>query len=71
MGDSIFRVRKQGDTWAFVEDDQYNRRIDATTAMELTGPAVGSDEVQQATEVVGTPDGDIPRPAVIAITSFV
>jgi secreted PhoX family phosphatase len=54
VGGSIFRVRKQGNTWAFVEDDQYNRRIDATTAMELTGPAAGSDEVQQATEVVGT-----------------
>jgi secreted PhoX family phosphatase len=54
VGGSIFRVRKQGDTWAFVEDDRCNRRIDATTAMELTGPAAGSDETQQATEVVGT-----------------
>jgi uncharacterized protein len=54
VGGSIFRVRKQGNTWAFVEDDRYNRRIDATTAMELTDPAAGSDETQQATEVMGT-----------------
>jgi uncharacterized protein len=54
VGGAIFRVRKQGDTWAFVEDDRYNRRIDATTPMELTGPAAGSDEARQATEVVGT-----------------
>ena len=54
MGDSIFRVRNQGDTWSFVEDDQYNRRIDATTPIDLTGPAAGSEEVRGADEVTGT-----------------
>ena len=54
VGGSIFRVRRQGDTWSFVEDDQYNRRIDATTPMDLTGPAAGSEEMEGADEAIGT-----------------
>jgi uncharacterized protein len=49
VGGSIFRVRRQGNTWGFVEDDQYNRRIDATTPMDLTGPAAGSEEMEGRT----------------------
>ncbi len=45
VGGSVFRVRKEGDRWAFAEDDRYNRRVDATTPMEVTGPAAGSREV--------------------------
>jgi secreted PhoX family phosphatase len=54
VGGSVIRVRKEGDTWKFVEDEKYNRRIDATTSMVLTGPAAGSDAVKGATQVVGT-----------------
>jgi secreted PhoX family phosphatase len=54
VGGSIFRVRRQGDTWSFVDDDQYNRRIDATTPMDLTGPAAGSEEMEGADEAIGT-----------------
>jgi uncharacterized protein len=54
VGGSVFRVRRQGDTWSFFEGDQYNRRIDATTPMDLTGPAAGADEVQGANEAIGT-----------------
>lgn len=54
VGDSIFRVQKSGNNWEFIEGDQYNRRIDATTPMDLTGPAAGADEVQGANEVIGT-----------------
>ncbi len=54
VGGSIFRVRREGNTWSFVESDEYNRRIDATTPMEMTGPAAGADEVQGANEVMGT-----------------
>jgi hypothetical protein len=54
VGGSVIRVRKEGDTWKFVEDDEHNRRIDATTPMVLTGPAAGSDAVKGATRVVGT-----------------
>jgi secreted PhoX family phosphatase len=54
VGGSIFRVSKQGGNWSFVEGDEHNRRIDATTPIDLTGPAAGSDEAQGASEVVGT-----------------
>jgi uncharacterized protein len=54
VGGSIFRVGKEDGTWAFVEDERYNRRIDATTPMDLTGPAAGSGEIKGAEEVVGT-----------------
>jgi secreted PhoX family phosphatase len=40
-GGSIFRVKKEGGAWKFVESDEYNRRIDATTPMKVTGPAAG------------------------------
>jgi len=54
VGGSVVRVRRQGDTWAFVEGDELNRRIDATTPMDVTGPAAGSEEMQGASEVIGT-----------------
>ena len=54
VGGSVIRVRKEGDTWKFVEGDGHNRRIDATTPMDLTGAAAGSDAVGGATEVIGT-----------------
>ncbi|MDP8901854.1 MAG: DUF839 domain-containing protein, partial [Actinomycetota bacterium] len=54
VGGSVIRVRKEGDTWKFVDDEDYNRRIDATTPMVLTGAAAGSDAVKGATEVIGT-----------------
>ncbi len=54
VGGSVFLVRKEGDSWAFVEDDRYSRRIDATTPMDATGPAAGSEEVGGAREFIGT-----------------
>jgi secreted PhoX family phosphatase len=45
-GGSLFRVKKEGDAWKFVESEEYNRRIDATTPMEVTGPAAGSEEMR-------------------------
>jgi len=54
VGGSVIRVRKDGDAWKFVEDEEHNRRIDATTPMVLTGPAAGSDAVKGATRVFGT-----------------
>ena len=54
VGGSVIRVRKEGGTWKFVQDKDYNRRIDANTPMDLTGPAAGSDSVKGAKEVVGT-----------------
>jgi secreted PhoX family phosphatase len=54
VGGSVIRVRKENGTWKFVEDEDYNRRIDATTPMVLTGAAAGSDAVKGATRVIGT-----------------
>lgn len=54
VGGSVVRVQKDGDKWKFVEDDDLNRRIDATTKMDLTGPARSSKRMRDAKEVVGT-----------------
>jgi secreted PhoX family phosphatase len=56
VGGSIIRVKKEGDSWRFVENDELNRRIDATTPMGATGPAAGSPEMQMEgkSEVIGT-----------------
>jgi uncharacterized protein len=56
VGGSIIRVKKEGDTWKFVENAELNRRIDATTPMGVTGPAAGSPEMQMEgkSEVIGT-----------------
>ena len=54
VGGAVLRVKKEGDAWKFVEGDAMNRRIDATTPMDVTGPAAGSDRMRGATEVIGT-----------------
>lgn len=56
VGGSVVRVRKEGDAWSFVQDDRLNRRIDATTPMDATGPAAGSAEMKMEgkNEVIGT-----------------
>lgn len=53
MGVSVVRVRKEGGKWAIVPDPR-NRRIDALTDIELTGPARGTAAVKGATMVKGT-----------------
>ena len=56
VGGAVVRVRKEGDSWGFVEDDELNRRIDATTPIGVTGPAAGSPEMRMEgkSEVIGT-----------------
>ena len=56
VGGSVVRVRKEGDTWSFVQDDRLNRRIDAPTPMGATGPAAGSTEMkmEDTNEIIGT-----------------
>ncbi|GGR82692.1 PhoX family protein [Deinococcus sedimenti] len=53
MGVSVVHVRREGGKWAIVPDPR-NRRIDALTDIELTGPARGSAAVKGATMVKGT-----------------
>jgi secreted PhoX family phosphatase len=56
VGAAVIRVKKDGNSWKFIEGDRLNRRIDATTPMEVTGPAAGSAEMKMEgkTEVIGT-----------------
>ncbi len=56
VGGAVVRVKKEGGAWRFVEDDELNRRLDATTPMSVTGPASGTAEMRMAgeSEVFGT-----------------
>ncbi|WP_295817516.1 PhoX family phosphatase [uncultured Deinococcus sp.] len=53
MGVSVVRVKKDGGRWTIVPDPR-NRRIDALTDIELTGPVRGTAAVKGATMVRGT-----------------
>lgn len=57
VGGSVIRVFcNDAGHWEFVQDDTYNRRIDATTPIGVTGPAAGSSEMRMngGSEVIGT-----------------
>jgi secreted PhoX family phosphatase len=47
-------MRNESGAWEVVRDSEYNRRITATTEMEITGPAAGIDLLQTADDVTGT-----------------
>jgi len=49
----VVRVRQEGSGWKIVPDPR-NRRIDALTDIELTGPVSGTAAVKGATMVKGT-----------------
>src|SRR5690606_4054204 len=59
-GLTVIEIRRSADgRWETVLDSPYNRRITATTQMEVTGPAAGIDllrtsEDPTGTQVVGT-----------------
>ena len=58
-GGTIVEIRKEGGKWQVVREGPLNRRITATTEMEITGPAAGSDRLKtnadpSGTRVVGT-----------------
>ncbi len=59
-GLTVAEIRRSSDgEWQIVRDSPYNRRITATTEMEITGPAAGADHLQtdddpDGTRVVGT-----------------
>ena len=57
VGGSVIRVFcNEAGHWEFFQDDTYNRRVDATTPIGVTGPAAGSSEMQMngGDEVIGT-----------------
>lgn len=54
VGISIFRVKRTDSGWEFVNDPVYNRRIDATTPVILSGKAAGTPEMGNSSEAMGT-----------------
>ncbi|WP_102347765.1 PhoX family protein [Bacillus sp. Marseille-P3661] len=54
VGGSVIHVKKENGQWKLIKDDKYNRRVDGTTKIELTGPARGSSAVKGATHVEGS-----------------
>ncbi len=53
-GAAIVEIMKTDGKWATVPSGKYNRRITASTPMELTGPAAGSDRLKTAADPTGT-----------------
>src|SRR5690606_32469415 len=53
-GGAIVEIRKDGGKWQIVRDGALNRRITATTEMEITGPAAGSDRLKTSADPTGT-----------------
>lgn len=41
VGISVFRVKKENGEWKFIEDEKYNRMIDANTQIQISGKAAG------------------------------
>lgn len=54
VGISIFRVKREGGHWKFVNDEKYNRRIDANTKIVISGSASGSEEIKYKKRAIGT-----------------
>ncbi|MEW5420823.1 PhoX family phosphatase [Amorphus sp. 3PC139-8] len=52
-GGTIVEIRKQNGKWQVVKDGALNRRITATTEMELTGPAAGHDRLKTQADATG------------------
>ena len=52
-GGTIAEIRKESGKWRLIKDSKYNRRITATTVMELTGPAAGADRMKTSADATG------------------
>ncbi len=53
-GGTIAEIRKVDGKWQLVKDSPYNRRITATTEMEITGPAAGSERLKTSADQTGS-----------------
>ncbi|MEP3244285.1 MAG: PhoX family phosphatase [Sneathiella sp.] len=53
-GGTVVEIKKSGGKWSAVVGSKYNRRLTATTRMELSGPAAGSKLVKTKTDPIGT-----------------
>ncbi len=53
-GGAIVEIRKEGGKWQVVRDGKLNRRITASTEMQLTGPAAGHERLKTGADATGT-----------------
>ena len=54
-GLSVVEIRRdETGEWQIVRDSEYNRRLTATTPMEATGPAAGTDLLKTSADATGT-----------------
>ncbi|TCK28220.1 hypothetical protein EV667_2221 [Ancylobacter aquaticus] len=53
-GGTVVEIRKVAGTWQVVREGKLNRRITATTPMQITGPAAGSERLKTAEDATGT-----------------
>ena len=53
-GGTVAEIRKVDGKWQLVKDSPYNRRITATTEMEVTGPAAGNERLKTSADQTGT-----------------
>ncbi len=53
VGVSIFEIVRDGDSWRLDKNGQLNRRITATTRMQITGPATGHPLMQTKNDPSG------------------
>ena len=52
-GVSVIEIRRKGDTWHFVQDSRYNRRIHGNTPIRLSGPAAGHEWLKTSADKSG------------------
>jgi secreted PhoX family phosphatase len=52
-GGAVIEIKRENGKWGVVADSKYARRIDADTAMEITGPAAGHDRLKTSTDPSG------------------
>ena len=52
-GGAVIEVRRDGGKWSVVPNSKYARRIDASTPMEITGPAAGHARLQTKDDPTG------------------
>ncbi|HCA42110.1 MAG TPA: hypothetical protein DEP28_02540 [Bacteroidetes bacterium] len=54
VGISVFRVKRENNKWSFVNDEKFNKRIDANSEIVLTGKAANTPETFNTIIVRGT-----------------
>jgi secreted PhoX family phosphatase len=52
-GGAVIEVRRDNGKWRLVDNSKYGRRIDATTPMDITGPAAGDPRMRTTADPTG------------------